>query len=278
MNNLSDDQNDNLILDIYQENEEILGIHELNIQEINGEENIEENTEENIKENMKEIIPSLKAINHNKEETTTTNTRRGRTKMNNNNNKIHSKNSTDNKVRKIRIHAIKFGINLINDAIKTYLKKRHLILRGICKTITADISIIFNNHFFNSTLTHIYSNPVNRKYKNCNKDENKKVIQTLLDNNHPVINEILNMKFIDFYNNIFIGASKEDLEKKYGLISAKNFQDFLDELENDSDEYKEDLKIVAYDIKKYFIKDNARNNYKNKDKLVGTNFSDCIKK
>ena len=83
------------------------------------------------------------------------------------------------------------------------------------------------------------------------------------------------MKFIDFYNNIFIGASKEDLEKKYGLISAKNFQDFLDELENDSDEYKEDLKIVAYDIKKYFIKDNARNNYKNKDKLVGTNFSDC---
>ena len=86
------------------------------------------------------------------------------------------------------------------------------------------------------------------------------------------------MKFIDFYNNIFIGASKEDLEKKYGLISAKNFQDFLDELENDSDEYKEDLKIVAYDIKKYFIKDNARNNYKNKDKLVGTNFSDCIKK
>ncbi len=39
------------------------------------------------------------------------------------------------------------------------------------------------------------------------------------------------MKFIDFYNNIFIGASEEDLEKKYGLISAKNLKDFLDELE-----------------------------------------------
>ena len=108
---LSDDQNDNLILHIYQENEEILGIHELKIQEINGEENIEEN----IKENMKEIIPSLKARNQNIEETTTTNTRRGRTKINNNNYKIHTKNSTDNKVRKIRIHAIKFGMELIND-------------------------------------------------------------------------------------------------------------------------------------------------------------------
>lgn len=240
---------------------------------------IQENEEEKV--DNKGITHSLlEELNKNlkKEQTTTSNTKRGRIKMNDSNTETHTKDAKDNKVRKIRIHAIKFGINLINDVIKNKLKKRNLILRGISKKITSDISITFNNVFFESTLAHIYSNPVNEKYKNCDKDENKKVINKLSELNHPILNKLLNMKFIDFYNNIFISSNKKDLIEDYGLSSAKNFQDFLDELKKDTDEYKQDLKETAYNIKKHFIQGNARNNNKNENKFEGTNFKDSFMK
>ena len=237
-----------------------------------------EENEENI--DNKEITVLLENLKKSKtiEQSTTENTKRGRQKKNIANTDTHSKDAKDNKVRKIRIHAIKCGASLINDSIKNELQRKDLILRGICKPITSDISITFNNHFFNSTLAYIYSNPVNEKYKNCGKDENKKVIEKLLQLKHPIIDKLLNMKFFDFYKNIFLSTNKEDLIKEYGLKSAVIFQDFIDGLEKDTEEYKKDLKETAYNIKQYFVEDNARNSNRNKNKLDGTNFKDSHKK
>ena len=230
-----------------------------------------EENEENI--DNKEITVLLEDLKKSKtiEQSTTENTKRGRQKKNIANTDTHSKDAKDNKVRKIRIHAIKCGASLINDSIKNELQRKDLIL-------TSDISITFNNHFFNSTLAYIYSNPVNEKYKNCGKDENKKVIEKLLQLKNPIIDKLLNMKFFDFYKNIFLSTNKEDLIKEYGLKSAVIFQDFIDGLEKDTEEYKKDLKETAYNIKQYFVEDNARNSNRNKNKLDGTNFKDSHKK
>ena len=120
---------------------------------------------EEIEHHLNEEINSEKKIDINNR--TTTNTKRGRNKTSDSNNS-HSKNANDNKIRKIRIHAITFGIDLLNDCIRKELKKiyrkKNLILRSISREITGDITIKFNNTFFDSTLEFIYSNPLNEKY------------------------------------------------------------------------------------------------------------------
>ena len=96
-----------------------------------------------------EEINSEKKIEINNR-TTTINTKRGRNKTSNSIN-LHTKNATDNKIKKIRIHAITFGIDLFNDCIRKELKKiyrkKKLILRSISREITGDITIDFNKLF-----------------------------------------------------------------------------------------------------------------------------------
>ena len=75
---------------------------------------------EEIEHHLNEEINSEKKIDINNR--TTTNTKRGRNKTSDSINS-HSKNATDNKIRKIRIHAITFGIDLLNDCIRKELKK-----------------------------------------------------------------------------------------------------------------------------------------------------------
>ena len=74
------------------------------------------------------------------------------------NKNIHSKKSKDNIIRKLRIHAIRFGLDLINDCIKKELKRQSHKLRMINRNITSNITIEMNKYFFNSTLEEIYQN------------------------------------------------------------------------------------------------------------------------
>ena len=75
--------------------------------------------------------------------TKTSNTKRGRKRESNSLNPIHTKNNIDNIRRKVRIHAITFGMKLINDCIKSQYPNSNLVLKGISREITSDISIYF---------------------------------------------------------------------------------------------------------------------------------------
>ena len=115
----------------------------------------------------------------------------------------NSKNDNNNKIKKQKINAIIFGIDLFNDCIRKELKKiyrkKKLILRSISREITGDITIDFNNTFFDSTLEFIYSNPLNEKYSKFGKNSNIIVINELKKINNPSINNLLNMKFRDLF-------------------------------------------------------------------------------
>jgi len=171
---------------------------------------------------------------------------------------LHTKFSKDNLLRKIKIHPIKFGIDLINDCIKNEFKKQSYIIRNISTQVTSDITINFNNQFFGFSLKKILILfPINNKYKKISPDKNIKVIKKLMSKKHinPITNELLDMKFSEIYN-LFIEGNKEYL-KKFGIKRAKTFDDFLYNL-NEENEYINDLKTIGYNFMDYFDPKNAR--------------------
>ena len=187
---------------------------------------------------------------------------------------VHSFNSQDNMVRKIRIYSIKFALNLINDCmVLEFGKIKRRKIRGICKEITSDITINFNIYFFEKNLGEIFSNPLNEKYKLKDKDKNIKEISKIRklrekSNKALLINELLDLKFNVIYDMFVYGNKEENKEKylKYG--KSKNTLN-LEELLSTStfkNKYKEDyinsLRIQAHEIKKFYNPSNARNSKK----------------
>jgi len=197
---------------------------------------------------------------------------------------VHSFNSQDNMVRKIRIYSIKFALNLINDCmVLEFGKIKRRKIRGICKEITSDITINFNIYFFEKNLGEIFSNPLNEKYKLKDKDQNIKEISKIRklrekSNKALLINELLDLKFNVIYDMFVYGNKEENKEKylKYG--KSKNTLN-LEELLSTStfkNKYKEDyinsLRIQAHEIKKFYNPSNARNSKKKDKKFKNTNF------
>ena len=237
--------------------------------------------DDNTNNNEKEVIKILNMAKFNKNEKTNTNTKRGRIKTSESSNE-HTKEALDNKIRKIRIHAITFGIDLINDCIKKELKKIYrkekIILRGICREITGDITICFNIIFFEATLEFIYSNPLNDKYSKFPKDSNIKAIKKLKEINNPIINKLLNMKFKDLFS-LFVKSDKEYLSQEFGLKKAETFEDFISSLNGEKDYISDLRKIVKTgQFLNFFKHENARNSLTNDTKFANTNFSSLIKK
>ena len=209
--------------------------------------------------------------------TKTSNTKRGRKRESNSLNPIHTKNNIDNIIRKVRIHAITFGMKLINDCIKYKYPNSNLVLKGISREITSDISIYFILDFFEYTLEQIYSNPLNTKYKKHDPDYNIKVIEELKKKNNPVINQLLNMKFKELFD-LFVESDKDKLKKEYGLNEAKTFEDLINKLHNEDEDYIKELRKVANNYLDYFKEKKARFSVKRQNKLLNTNFSNCRKK
>ena len=209
--------------------------------------------------------------------TPTSNSKRGRKRESGSLNPVHTKNNIDNKIRKIRIHGITFGMKLINDCIKFQYPNSNLALKRISREITSDISIYFILDFFEYTLEQIYSNPLNSKYKRQDPNSNIKIIKELKKKKNPIINKLLNMKFKELFN-LFVESDKDKLKIEYGLKEAKTFEDLIDKLKNEDENYKKDLKYVANNFLDYFEEKKARFSEKRQNKLVNTNFSNCRKK
>ncbi len=52
------------------------------------------------------------------------------------------------------------------------------------------------------------------------------------------------MKFKELFN-LFVESDKDKLKIEYGLKEAKTFEDLIDKLKNEDENYKKDLKYVA---------------------------------
>ena len=198
---------------------------------------------------------------------------------NNVNQKVHSKNNKDNLIRKIRIYLIKFTKDLLNNCIKIdFGKNTSRKIKGIIQELTSDITISFNIQFFNSSLERIFSNPLNKKYKNMLKNHNTIEIKKIREkkNEAPLTNELLDKNLIDIYN-LFI--QKGDYKYYYDRYGKDEKTLNLDELLNtfkkngQDDKYIKNLKDEGLNLMKFFNKENARKVIKKrKIKFKGTNF------
>ena len=201
--------------------------------------------------------------------------------INNNkqNQKVHSKIDKDNLIRKIRIYLIKFTKDLLNNCIKIdFGKNTSRKIKGIIQELTSDITISFNIQFFNSSLERIFSNPLNKKYKNMLKNHNTIEIKKIREkkNEASLTNELLDKNLIDIYN-LFI--QKGDYKYYYDRYGKDEKTLNLDELLNtfkkngQDDKYIKNLKDEGLNLMKFFNKENARKVIKKrKIKFKGTNF------
>ena len=188
--------------------------------------------------------------------------------MNKEEKNLHTKNSKDNKIRKIKIHILLFITNLINDCIKYECKRQTYIIRGVCKEISSDITINNNIELFKQTMEVILSNPINQKYKNVNPDENEKQINRLREKRDkcPKTNELLDKTFEEVYQ-LFIYGDKNQLKEQYGLNEAETLKDYLFKISNKENEvYIKELRENAQKYKEFFNINNARKPRKNKKK------------
>ena len=175
------------------------------------------------------------------------------------NNTHHSKQSKDNIIRKLRIHGIRFGLDLINDCIKYELRRQSHKLRMINRKITSNITIEMNLNFINYTLEEIYQNSPNKTH-NCEDDKNKRQIMKLRErrNDAPRTNELLDMKFYELFN-LFINGDKKELKSKYGLCKARTFDDFIRTISNNEDEvYIKELRYNGEHFIEFFKNTKSR--------------------
>ena len=194
----------------------------------------------------------------------------GRKKINDNiidnNNEInknfHSNRAKDNLIRKLRIRGIKFSIALLNDCIKKELKRQTLKLRNISSDVTSNITINFNNQFFNLTLEQILTiYPISDEYKTVNKDENQKQIERLNKNNGlPLSKELIKKTFKELFI-MFREGDINFLKERYGLNKAENLNMFISSL-NESEDYINELREKALNFFDYFDPKLARNRSK----------------
>ena len=166
----------------------------------------------------------------------------------------HTKYSYDNILRKIKVKFLQKLIKYINDKIISKYNgvgKKLIPLKG---EISQDNTIKFNIQLMKSKLKDIFSNSeVNGKFRSCEKDYNKNVIDSIYENKIQELIDFLELTFLEVFN-IFRDAN----ETKFNGFD--NLNTVINELklkESDND-YLKKFQEVAMDFENYFLQKKAR--------------------
>lgn len=172
------------------------------------------------------------------------------------NSNVHSKRTKDNVRRKVKVKFTHFLIKFLNQYIKVNWKGfQKYKFRTIDNKITKDISIETNRKLFNTTVREYLTYPVSRKFK-CDLNQNKKIADKIIKEKPDVFKKILNMKIVNFYNQIYRGDPKS-IRDEMGLNA-----DLVDKNKNKLlffDEYllslisEIDYLMIYYDVGIHFF-------------------------
>lgn len=179
--------------------------------------------------------------------------------------KKHDKMEKDNIVRKIQVHYCNFLINLMNEIIKKIIIDEsyktenadeiiHMgdyLFKNIDYKFKSNIKKSFMEKFENMKIKEIISpsNEFCESYKISNK--NKEIMKKIELKNNPILNKILNQKYLYYFNEIYYQNKKNlDLneeDENINIILSDNTKMFNDlVLKNiDDKNYISKLKRVA---------------------------------
>ena len=217
----------------------------------------------------------------------------GRLKQNSNSIGIHSRNSEDNMMRKIKNKAIESAYRLINyvfEKEKKCIKNKALIENKkntklkICKiagVYSQELHLTFNLWFILQKLKDIFSFQISCYYTKLKPDNNKIIINAIYNTDKDEFvncKKILDMTFFDFYHKIFLNENEIILKEfgidknDYSFISEDNNKDNnLNENDihnNDNEKYKKNLEKLANNYEKFFLEKKGRNSNKIKEDEV----------
>ena len=188
-----------------------------------------------------------------------TGNRRGR--RTNNYNIQHPSTKNDCKMAKIQTGYSTFLIKFLNTVMKKLkLNYFFLDLKGKFKSnINQNFRKLLNNKTIKDIL---YNEPISTKYKKYNKFENKKIIERLKNENQKIVLDILDQKFLYFFENLFYLNIRKFNLTMFGFEpleivlppNVKMFDNLLQKSKfKDFNEYKNKMEKCA---KKYFFLSN----------------------
>ena len=128
------------------------------------------------------------------------------------------------------------------------------LLKPLKGEISQDNTINFNRQLMDSKLKDIFSNnEINGKFKLCEKDYNKNVIDEIYKNNIQEIINIFELTFLEAFN-IFRGTNENeftDFEKLNTVLEELKLK------ENDN-EYVSKFQKVVMDFENYYLQKKPR--------------------
>jgi len=166
----------------------------------------------------------------------------------------HTKYSDDNILRKIKVKFFQKLIKFINNKISSKYNGIIKILKPLKGEISQDNTIKFNKQLMDSKLKDIFlNNEINGKFKNCEKDYNKNVIDAIYENNIQELIDIFELTFLEVFN-IFRDTNETEFT---GFEKINKVVDELKLKENDKD-YVHKFQEVVKDFENYYLLKKAR--------------------
>ena len=205
------------------------------------------------------------------------NKKRRNKRKNHSDDKKHSKYSSDNTIRKVKHITLENFRNFANENIKVkynnnigfgiYQKK----LLTINQRQKVDATIEFNKQFMDKKLYEIFSDKISSRYTNFDRDFNKKLINSLMNEKdlekREYFQKLFNLSFFDCLSHF--RGSREIKE----LAGLKLFSEYISE-QNEDEDYKNQLEYYINNLEEILKKKRSR---KPKNKEDQTNQEKEIK-
>lgn len=176
---------------------------------------------------------------------------------------FHTKDSYDNKIRKIKcvvLQEVRIFINRIIKEISQTTKKfegRELI--KIKPEQFIDANIMFNREFIHKSLKEIFSGETTIK-NHCSSDHNKNLINELLEDKKVIFEDIFKLEFLEVLD--YLVGKRPELIQLKGLIFPEKF-----EQKEEKDEYKTSIRYIIENFEAILYEKQPRNK-KNKKKKI----------
>jgi len=173
----------------------------------------------------------------------------------------HNKFTPDNCRIKIKSHFHNFIINFFNMLIKKKFRKQIYKFRKLPYSLIKDGSKKFNKSLLIIKIKDLLIEQISNKYKNVNKFQNQNTLnKSKLEEDY---NNLLNMKYMDFYKEIYLADNDKDLWEIYKINKLSIKGEFHQIFNKKNKEYEDIIRKVANkEFIEYFLSiKNLKNDY-----------------
>ena len=133
---------------------------------------------------------------------------------------LHTKKKFDNILTKIQVGYINFLINFTNIIIEKF-GRSDLKFKLIASSLKKDNKIVSRKKLKEGTIADVLKNEISSKYKKINKYNNFIVYEDLVRNGLIDVVNVLNQKFLFFFESVYFKSLRKFNLKDFGLIDLQ---------------------------------------------------------